>query len=283
MTAALSAEFGYFPEALEIVSGPITLSSRPDLAQTVANMATWPLAEGDWVFAPPGERVFALPVTHRIAHEAADGPAHLDFLVWALSFFSGMRLSATEAGFVDGTPLKPQALVDFGSISRPQWVRALALAEAYWQANRASPAAVAQWTAAVHCLFLAQYRRALQYERFLYLYLALDACFALQKAASASKPPRLHSERIDWMCAEFGTPAPVWSVEVAKLRNATIHEGLYMGRPLGFALHDRKSAENLPLEMGNLICRFLVALIGAPGSAYVRQPISTYQAQGLDL
>ena len=48
-------------------------------------------------------RVFGLPKRHVIEHAAADSDDHLTFHLWAFSFFTGMRLIATEAGFVDAT------------------------------------------------------------------------------------------------------------------------------------------------------------------------------------
>jgi hypothetical protein len=47
--------------------------------------------------------VFGLPKRHIIEHAAADSDDHLTFHLWAFSFFTGMRLIATEAGFVDAT------------------------------------------------------------------------------------------------------------------------------------------------------------------------------------
>jgi hypothetical protein len=47
--------------------------------------------------------VFGLPKRHVIEHAAADSDDHLTFHLWAFSFFTGMRLTATEAGFVDAT------------------------------------------------------------------------------------------------------------------------------------------------------------------------------------
>ena len=56
---------------------------------------------------PYASRVFGLPKTHLIEHAEATNQDHLDFHLWALSFFVGMRLTATDAGFLDATPLKP--------------------------------------------------------------------------------------------------------------------------------------------------------------------------------
>ena len=59
------------------------------------------------------------------------------------------------------------------------------------------------------------------------------------------------------------------------IRNPTLHEGLFMGEPLGFALHGIGTNQNLLLEMEALICRLLVALVGAASTDYVQTPINT--------
>ena len=67
---------------------------------------------------------------------------------------------------------------------------------------------------------------------------------------------------------------------VSVIRNATLHEKLYMDAPLGFALHGIGTSQNLPLQMQAMICRFLVALIGDPKVDHVRTPVNTPQMQG---
>jgi hypothetical protein len=51
----------------------------------------------------------------------------------------------------------------------------------------------------------------------------------------------------------------------------------------GFALHGIGTDQNLPLEIEALICRLLVALLGAPGAAYVTSSINSRQRHGLTL
>jgi hypothetical protein len=92
------------------------------------------------------------------------------------------------------------------------------------------------------------------------------------------------------MCTQLGLTTPDWALdtsgagaEVAILRNATLHEALFMGEPLGFALHGIGSNVNLTLDMQSLVCRMLVALIGGGASNYVRTPVNTRQRYFLDL
>ena len=304
MATPISADFGYYPRPLAFSAGPVAVSTKPDLDEIVAEISTSEGAEEGWIYPgfqrvrdfsgnvrdrPYAARIFGLPNTHSIQHAAADSKAHLDFHVWALSFFTGMRLTTTEAGFVDGTPIKPGTLVDFTPLGT-SLEAAVGLAEAFWTANRSEPAHAKRWVAAVHALFLSQYRHSLQFERILYSYTAIDACFALAKELHPGSPPG-HTDRIEWMCGLFGMPTPAWaqrpapkgSTQIATIRNALMHEALFMDEPLGFALHGVGTNQNLPLEMANLICRFLVALIGAPGADYVRSPITSRQTQGLRL
>jgi hypothetical protein len=74
------------------------------------------------------------------------------------------------------------------------------LAENFWTKNAGDPRQAQRFAAAVHAPFIAQNPRSLQFERFTFLYAALDACYALA-AAKHSPPPRIpHRERPAWMC-----------------------------------------------------------------------------------
>lgn len=300
---ATRLDFGFYPEPLHLRSSSITIEPLPKLADAVATIEADPGTENGW-FAPPqqtrnllGEtrsrpypaRVFGLPKTHAIEHANPDSEDHLKFHIWALSFFMGMRLSATEAGFLDATPIKPGKLVDFVLLGK-SLEKAIDLAETFWVTNRPEPHRARLVTAAVHALFLAQNPRHLQFERFMLLYAAIDACFALAKSAHPPRTRVSHARRVDWMCKLFGIATPTWAdpaapsgPELAALRNNTIHEALFMGEPLGFALHGVGTNQNLTLEMEALTCRLLVALIGGAQADYVRTPVNTRQCHGLGL
>ena len=301
---AHTVQFGYYPRPLDITSSLVQINTLSDLADTVDAIEGNDGLDGDWLYAPPqgvrdfmsGEvqlrpypsRVFGLPKTHELTCAHATSEEHLDFHLWSLSFFTGMRLTATEAGFLDATPIKPGKLVDFVLLN--DLAAAVELTERFWRDNLNVPQRTQLVAAAIHALFIAQYPPSLQFEQFLYCYTALDACYAL--AASMTPPTRkpTHAERVAWLCRRFGMDIPAWAapalsrtVEVAAIRNATLHEALFMGQPLGFALHGTGTGANLPLEMEALICRLVVALLGGHASDYVRSPITTRQRHGLRL
>lgn len=296
----LSAEFGYHPHPLDLASGPVTITTLTDLPQTVARVAGEDLVDREWIYCGPQltgsfgsgvrerpypSRVFALPRTHLLEHSSAAGPDHLNFHLWALSFLTGMRLTAEEAGFLDATPIRPGRLVDFVLLG-DGLPGGTALAEEFWGRNARTPEQSRRWAAAVHALFLAQYPQALQFERFFHLYTALDACFAIMRP----KGRVTHADRIEWMCMELGMPVPDWAsasvggpMKVAGIRNAAIHEALFMGAPLGFALHGEGTNQNLTLEMEALVCRLLVALLGGSDRSYLASPLNTRERHGLRL
>ena len=291
---ATETAFGYYPRPLSIIAGHIEIETRPDLENQVTAVAASGQIDGDWLYAPAYEnrpyisRVFGLPKTHILRHTMTENDDHIEFLIWALSFFVGLRLTLTKAGYLDATPVKPGYLVDFHA-SRSVLSKLLTVADDFWVVNRNDPMRAKRFAAAVHALFLGQYSRNLQFERFIYLYTALDACFAL--ASSLHSPPKglRHSERIGWMCSLFGMTTPAWAgltgtgkAEVSTIRNDTLHEALYMGEPLGFGLHGIGTNQNLTLQMKALVCRLLIALVGASSAGYVRTAIDTRQYYGLD-
>ncbi|WP_281972502.1 hypothetical protein [Ruegeria faecimaris] len=295
--AELSLSFGFHPNQLEIDAGDLNIRTAPDHESIVADFRSVEVIESDWVYAPPqrardfitgavrdkpySARVFRLPKTHTISHRRADDEDHLVFHLWSLSLFTGLRLTATEAGFLDATPVKPGKLVDFTPFS-DDLSQSIDLTERFWTDNRRNPRQSHRFEAAVHALFLAQYPPALQFERFLYLYAALDACYAL---ATEIQPPNAriaHAKRAEWLCQLFDMNVPEWAdssnsggAEIAAIRNDAVHEALYMDQPLGFGLHGINSNQNLTLELQALICRFLVALIGGSNTSYVKSPVDT--------
>ena len=283
-------EFGFYPEPLKICAGDITVSPLPNFDSIVASMSGWEDIKDGWIYAPHSSRVFGLPKTHLIEHAKATDDEHLDFLVWALSFFVDMRLTTTEAGFLDATPVKPGKLVDFVLLGQ-SLKRAVELAESFWMTNHSEPRNAQRFEAAVHALFLGQYPQALQFERFIYLYMAIDACYRVTKDLRSPNSRDIpHGRRIEWTCNELGVNTPTWAdpngqshTEVSYIRNYALHEALFMDEPLGFAVSRSSTPRNLTLEMTALVCRLLVALIGGTHASYLGSPVNTRQYHGLDL
>jgi hypothetical protein len=111
----LTLEFGFHPGHLELDSGPVMVRPLPDCEEPIKHVLASQTRAKDWIYAPAQQsrdfmsgavsqkpysaRVFGLPRTHSLRHANAAGDDHLDFHLWGLSFFSGLRLTVTEAGF----------------------------------------------------------------------------------------------------------------------------------------------------------------------------------------
>jgi len=258
LMAPMTKRFGFYPELLRIDAGPVSVRPLANLEAIVESVFAGDEIEDGWIYAPPqqtrdvksGEvragpysaRVFGLSKTHVIEHAAATGEDHLDFHVWCLSFFLGTRLSTTDAGFLDAATVKRGRLVDFVLLG-PGLEKAVVLAERFWRKNLGQPRNAKRYAAAIHALFLGQYRQALQFEKFIYLYAALDACFALTKAITGLNGPRTHAQRIKWTCDQLGVETPAWAKStgrrdtvVSRLRNNALHEALFVDEPLGLVV-----------------------------------------------
>lgn len=306
---AVTRAFGYCPAPIDLKTDRFSIQTLPTHADLVAEVTDNPGVYKDWIYAGPqaqldfgsgrtrqmpySARVFSLPKTHLLTLRRLEAPWALDFIVWILSFFTGMRLTTTEAGFLDATPIKPGKLVDF-VLRRRNLADAVDLGLDYLQSERDDPRSPERISAAIHALFLAQHPRHLPFETFQYLYMALDACYSLAAAKEPANPKIPHAKRIQWMCERFGLSTPAWAVGTATeaahlsiVRNEAFHEGLFFGEPLGFAIyggsHHAGDADNVTLQMQALVCRLLVAVLGRPEATYVKTPVDTRSHHALEL
>lgn len=296
--------FGFYPCRLDIENELFSVKTLHDFDNSVELVLADSNVIKDWIYPgrafeknfingaekelPYNVRVFGLPKTHTLTVHNIESDEELDFIVWCLSFFAGMRLTTTEAGFVDATPIKPGKLVDF-VLSRCTLEDAIALALSYVTTERGQPRALKRVVATIHSLFLSQYPHSLAFERFQYLYMALDTCYQLLsvKEPKGSTKPGSHAHRIKWMCTRFNLPIPTWAridspkktSQISEVRNDAMHEALFFEEPLGFAVYGGNVSPgnqgNTLLQMRALVCRLIVAALGRPEISYVSTPVDT--------
>lgn len=288
-----SVTLGYYPlDCTHQVDG-ISLTNLPDCQQNVIDIEASNAVHNDWLYAPQSstlpycDRIFSLPKTHVLTHENSEGVDHMEFLVWCIGFFLGMRLTTTEAGFLDATPIKPGQLTDFVLSNLQQ---AIVLSESFWRQHAQDDRKVKRIEGIIHTLFLSWNPQYLDFEKFTYLYTALDACYALTKSIFAPNASPSHANRLHWMCQQLGMSTPSWALptkqgtEISLVRNDSFHEALFFEKPLGFAIYDFSVQQsNVLLEMQALVCRLIVALLGKPNCSYVRSPVGSRATHGLDL
>lgn len=319
-STSVSTEFGYYPERIEIENERFSVKTLSNLENSIAFVTGHPNTHKDWIYAelqrtenilsgetttlPYSSRTFKLPKTHVLTLHKSDNIEDIDFVVWCLSFFTGMRLTITEAGFLDATPVKKGKLVDF-VLSQCTIEDAIELSLDYLESEHSNFRATKRVKAVIHSLFLAQYPQSLSFERFQYLYMSLDSCYKLIEEKSSPKPNRglSHAARVQWMCEQFNICIPDWAItkkksknngsklyeasEISEVRNDTLHEALFFDEPLGFAIYSNNQPDgkqiNVILEMQHLICRLLVCILRKSDADYVKSSINDRQRKGLRL
>lgn len=308
-STGVSAEFGYYPKPIEIENDRFSVKTMPNFQEILTAVKEDPNVYKNWIYPGPQQnidfngvistrpfnvRVFGMHKTHMLTLHNSDNLEDIDFVVWCLSFFTGMRLSVTKAGFLDATPIKDGTLVDF-LLSECTIEDAIELGLDYLESERSNFRATKRVTAAIHALFVAQYPQNLPFEKFQYLYMGLDTCYKLIETKADPKPDRRmsHASRIQWMCEQFGIIVPEWASlqgngsQISKVRNDTMHEALFLDEPLGFAIYINNQPDgkqiNVILEMQHLLCRLLVCILGRSNVDYVHSCINDRQRKGLNL
>lgn len=303
-----SAEFGYYPKMYNVTTERFSIQTLANFEENLERIKNDPNLQKDWIYPGPAlqhdfitgktralpytARIFSLPKTHVLTLFKSHNIDDLDFVVWCLSFFTGMRLTITEAGFLDATPIKQGKLVDF-VLSDCTLEDIINLALDYIEPELENFRPTKRVIAAIHTLFLSQFPQNLPFERFQYLYMALDTCFKI--IATKSKPNKKlnHAQRIQWMCEKFDIPIPSWATtnddksDISIVRNDTIHEALFFDEPLGFSIYGGNqpttNSANILLQMQHLVCRLLVAILGKPDTHYVKTSVESRQRQPLRL
>lgn len=308
VTDGETIEFGYYPIVCNITTERFSIQTLPSLQQSIARVENDPGVHKDWIYPgaslqhnfiseethslPYKTRIFGLPKTHMLTLYKSQNKEDLDFIVWCLSFFTGMRLTTTEAGFIDATPIKPRKLIDF-VLSCCTLEDAINLAIDYLESERDNFRSAKRVTAAIHALFLSQFPQSLSFEKFQYVYMALDTCFKIIETKSNFNKRLNHAERVQWMCQNFDMPVPFWATttnkksDISAVRNDTIHEALFFDEPLGFSIYggNQPSANsvNIIMQMQHLISRLIVAILGKPDIDYVKSSVESRMCEPLRL
>jgi len=287
-------QFGYCPKKIEYSSGRVSVTTHFNLEEVILQVKSDRSVRRGWMRADSTEhRVFGLPKTHTIEHQATDSETEL--MVWLISFILGIRLTCTEAGFLDATPIQVGTLHDIVWI-RDSESRAIELADEFVKKHAENQEIGTGVAGVIHSLFLSQTPSYLEYEIFIYCYIAFDGCFAIAKKLGkiqCSSKRMSHAQRVANLCEVFGCPCPDWAIvaskktEVSVIRNDSLHEGLFWGEPLGFNIYggieQLADSRNRLLEMQNLITRFLFGILGFDCSAYVSSQLDSRQRFGVEL
>lgn len=292
----IMSKFGYYPVKVNIETEQFSLLTLPGLAEKVERVNNDKNVVQGWIYPrnqevddfnggkstmPYSQRVFGLPKTHMLKLKSISSPETLKFVVWCLSFFSGMRLTTTDAGFLDATPIKPAKLTDFILVGCSE-KEVIELALNYITSKQKDAHSPKRIAAVVHALFLSQNPQYLSFEKFQYLYMALDCCFAIaweerNKSIKEKKPT--HQNRLCWMCEIYGLKVPLWVTDecnISLIRNDNFHEAIFNGQPLGFSgVNDDQYGRDILLQMQAMVCRLLAAILSVNDCTYIKSKVDS--------
>jgi hypothetical protein len=302
-----STEFGFYPVRYDVKLAKFEITTLDDFNERVESVISDSRVHADWIYAPlcevkslgvPGtrnlpytSRVFALPKTHRLTHTSED-PKRLSFLIWVFGFLVGIRMSDQKAGFLDAATLRPGMSNDVVWCGRSLQL-ALTKADDFFECNTRQPAVELAIRAVIHSYLLAHLPTLLDFERFLYLYTAVDAAFAAHNHLHCKTAKVVsHKKRIAYLCESLGLPTPWWAdcntPYVAQRRNETIHEGLFFGEPWGFMTFGCTQESEMKhrmilLELQKLMCRIIMALLDVRDETYLKSAVDDRQRHGINL
>lgn len=307
--ATTTIEFGFYSKPIDIAWEDVAICSLSDLAETARELAAHPQVSDGWLYAPrtryhdiatsePKEhpypdRVFGLPRSHAITLPVDRASGRADFLVWCLGFLLGVHVTTAEAGYLDAAALRPHGFHDL-SLGRRELAFALHHADRFWSKHKDSPPVINRIKAAINCAWIAALPHRLSYEGFLHAYSALEACFGvllktMDPNARAQLPERpSHGQRLGILCDQLDIPRPAidWTKGnlAPQVRNDALHDGLFMGKPWGYAtVSEDDRLRGIVLQMHAVIRRALVALLGMKDCDYVRSAVDSRQPFGLDV
>ena len=299
----MERKFGFFTEAIDFKCGDIEISTLPETEEIRKTINKASNVYKDIVYGPRlqlnrikinfknnteekitdqlpyNAYIFPLPNTHVIKSKRIKDENYIDFLVWVLSFFVGVRLTtvAEKNGFISYAPLKRNYLTDFSCYDL---CSAIDLGRKFWRSN--SKASSRKLVSAIHTLYFMQKppELQLQFEEFMYSYIAIDTCYSIVKRKNPPKKSISHNERIKWMCKELKIKVPDWAKyrkckksKLSNLRNKVFHEGLYAGGLLGSKPYKNKRVTSITYEMKNFVCRLVAVILGVQDKNYRKKEI----------
>lgn len=295
--------FGFLKHRHEIDALGFEIRPLKHFDEAVARVLAEETAAERWYYPrpvlSPTEKVslpaarFELPPTHLLitAGRSLDDQ-YGEFLVLALGFLLGLRLTIRGIGHMHRTPHEPGTLVSFLP-SKHEIPPCMEKATAFWDAQ--PPRIRKLMFGAIHW-FLVSQSFDHQYEEFAWAYTVLDNLHRIAwetthgyRARFPKGQYRCHSNRPVALAAEFGSPLPASFADpdgkpgaVGRLviyRNELVHEARWAGEPLGYAVS--QDGHEMIMDLSYFCSQLILGLLGI--DCGFRRYTNSRQIQGFDL
>lgn len=166
---------------------------------------------------------------------------HGRFLVQCLSFLYGQKLFTRPCEYIESVRLKRDC---FGlGLNNESIKNGLIYCNKKWNEISSFPDKNEQLKmkkrlfGIIHLLFMSYSDKALQFEKFMYLYIAIDACFRhLVKIGNIKDDNIKYAKRIDkiFEVSGIGFSTAINKINFISIRTDLFHEGLFLDEPLGY-------------------------------------------------
>lgn len=200
---------------------------------------------------------------------------HGRFMVQCLSFLYGQKFSTLPCEYVDSIRLKRDY---FGLlISNESLEKGLIYCNELWNKysdddNTKFSILLKRVFGIIHLLFMSISKKSLQFEQFIYIYIALDACF--KHFCDVGLIPKngkgvSHGQRLKIISELIGIrfSQSITEEHFRNTRNEIFHEGLYLGEPLGYRAQGGK--KNL-LFAQNFLIRVIFVVLGIKATGFLQ-------------
>lgn len=263
--------FGYITEDTFELRGQFPVSVNKPCSQAVLAE----LKESDfWCYSPSKEKKIFGQQTN-CTMSGVNSKEHGQFMVQCLSFLYGQKLFTRKYEYIDSVRLKRDSWgllisnksIEKGLIYCDELWRKIAYNKTQEQASRLRK----RIFGIIHLLFMSTSIKALQFERFMYIYIAIDACFKHLLETGEIKNTKNHiphSERIKNISAVTGVKFSRTITEqfFYSTRNDVFHEGIYLDEPLGYRATGEK--KNL-LFAQNFLVRVIFFVLGIKATGFL--------------
>lgn len=231
--------FGYITDATFELQGDFPVELIEPCSSSLLNCL---IDNSYWVYSQDCKsKVFGWKNTNCIMMNALS-ENHGVFLVQCLSFLYGQKLVTKRLEYIDSVRLRRDC---FGiGLSNKSIEKGLIYCNEIWleissfpDSNRQSRLKKRLFSI-IHLLFMSYSNKALQFEKFMYLYMAIDACFRHLEETNAIKTngKTRYTERIDkiFEISGIGFSEAINKKLFISIRNEMFHEGIFLDEPLGY-------------------------------------------------
>jgi hypothetical protein len=288
-------DFGFLSRHLEVSDSQFSIKGIADWQAIRTKFESQGLISNGIFYMPLKHRGpepvgrYELPVTHSIESHAFHDEERLRFVIIVLGFLLGLRLLPAGWGHLHGTAIEPGKCNSF-TPANSEILPCLELASVYYDRQHPSRN-VKRLQSAITLIHWSQIQEH-YFDTFNYLYMAIDACWAVcedlharaldaHRSRGSGRISHKHRPQVMQVVLGLALPDifnPASPVTAASIRNDLLHEGLVGDLPVGQTVIQ----PHCTYEMREFAEKIILTLLGVK-AGYVTTPGGDRQRHFLHL